>query len=113
MPTNQKQTYYYDYMTRILYIFAKLHPKVSYVQGMNELVAPLFYLLNGVGQKEGIIQESACFFMFNNIMSDVVELHMQDYSSHQDGLSARLNLIQNMLSALDPETAQRLHAMRI
>ena len=42
----QKKTYRYDYMTRILYIYAKLNPKIQYVQGMNEILAPIFYLVN-------------------------------------------------------------------
>lgn len=33
-------------MTRILYIYSKLNPKIQYVQGMNEILAPIFYLVN-------------------------------------------------------------------
>lgn len=31
----QRKTYRYDYMSRILYIYAKLNPRIQYVQGMN------------------------------------------------------------------------------
>ena len=31
-------------MSRALFIFAKLNPGLTYVQGMNELYAPLYYL---------------------------------------------------------------------
>jgi hypothetical protein len=31
----QRKTYRYDYMTRILYIYARLNPRIQYVQGMN------------------------------------------------------------------------------
>jgi hypothetical protein len=31
----QRKTYRYDYMSRILYIYAKLNPQIKYVQGMN------------------------------------------------------------------------------
>lgn len=30
-----RKTYRYDYMTRILFIFAKVNPRAQYVQGMN------------------------------------------------------------------------------
>lgn len=33
-------------MSRILFIYAKLNPKILYVQGMNEILAPIFYLSN-------------------------------------------------------------------
>lgn len=42
----QRKTYRYDYMSRILFIYAKLNPKAAYVQGMNEVLAPIFYLVN-------------------------------------------------------------------
>lgn len=57
-------------MTRILFVFARLNPKVAYVQGMNELLAPIFYLVNS-GERQSI-QEATCFFMFNNVMSDIL-----------------------------------------
>lgn len=42
----QRKTYRYDYISRILYVYAKLNPKIQYVQGMNEILAPIFYLVN-------------------------------------------------------------------
>ena len=30
-----RKTYRFDYMTRILFIFAKVNPRAQYVQGMN------------------------------------------------------------------------------
>lgn len=48
----QRKTYRYDYMSRILYVYAKLNPKILYVQGMNEILAPIFYLVN-VGKSPG------------------------------------------------------------
>lgn len=57
-------------MTRILFIYAKLYPKAGYVQGMNEVLAPIFYLVNA--RKKNMIDEPACFFMFNNVMTDLI-----------------------------------------
>jgi Rab-GTPase-TBC domain len=42
-------------MCRALFIFAKLNPGLTYVQGMNELYAPLYYLCaheSGAGDAE-------------------------------------------------------------
>lgn len=66
----QRKTYRYDYMTRILFIFAKANPKAEYVQGMNEVLAPIFFMVNS--KKKGKIDEAACFFMFNNVMADLI-----------------------------------------
>lgn len=45
-------------LKRILFIFAKLNPGIRYVQGMNEVLAPLYYVFktdidefNSVGQQ--------------------------------------------------------------
>jgi hypothetical protein len=32
-----------DVIARILFIYAKLNPGVKYVQGMNEVLAPIYY----------------------------------------------------------------------
>ena len=71
----QRKTYRYDYMTRILFIFAKANPKVQYAQGMNQALAPRYYLLNN--RKNDVVKEEAAyFFMFNNVMSDLMELNI-------------------------------------
>lgn len=36
--------YLQEALRRILIIFAKLNPGIRYVQGMNEVLAPLFYV---------------------------------------------------------------------
>lgn len=64
-------------MTRILYIYAKLNPRIEYVQGMNEILAPIFYLVNA-GKSSSFVEEASCFFMFNSAISDILELHIKD-----------------------------------
>lgn len=36
--------YFQEALRNILIVFAKLNPGIRYVQGMNELLAPLFYV---------------------------------------------------------------------
>ena len=36
---------HWEAIERLLFIYAKLNPAISYVQGMNELIAPLYYVL--------------------------------------------------------------------
>ena len=58
-------------MGRILFVYSKLNPKIKYVQGMNEILAPIFYLVNGHKPKEEQ-EEVSCFFMLNNAMSTII-----------------------------------------
>jgi len=85
-------------MTRILFIFARLNPKVLYVQGMNEILAPIFYILNASYPFEKI-QEAACFYMFNNIMTDLMEVHIKDFGKKENSIHERMKIINTMLLA--------------
>jgi Rab-GTPase-TBC domain len=35
---------HWEAIERVLFIYAKLNPAIGYVQGMNELIAPLYYV---------------------------------------------------------------------
>jgi hypothetical protein len=72
----QRKTYRYDYMTRILYLYAKLNPHVRYVQGMNEILAPIFYIVNNGKINE--LEEASVFFMYNNAITDIIDLHIKE-----------------------------------
>jgi hypothetical protein len=83
-------------MTRILYIYSKLNPKIQYVQGMNEILAPIFYLVN-VTKPAHRIEEASCFFMFNNAICDILELHIKDLDKSKNGIFGKLNEVNEML----------------
>lgn len=83
-------------MTRILYVYARLNPKIQYVQGMNEILAPIFYLVN-INKPVSLIEEASCFFMFNNAISDIIELHIKDLDKSRSGIYGKLNEVNEML----------------
>lgn len=92
-------------LERILFVFAKLNKGIGYVQGLNELLAPIFYVVatsssssnnnsNNNGEKEtsssssGVPEESESlsFFCFTNMMS---QLGLRDcYDRTHDSLSS-------------------------
>ena len=56
-------------MQRALFIYAKLNPGVRYVQGMNELLSPLYYSFRGdAGQAQHA--EADAFFCFVELVSE-------------------------------------------
>jgi TBC1 domain family member 13 len=79
-------------MTRILYIYSRLNPRVQYVQGMNEILAPIFYLVN-INKSAACVDEASCFFMFNNAISDIIDLHIKDLDKSENGIYGRLNSV--------------------
>lgn len=54
---------------RALFIFAKLNPGITYVQGMNEIYAPLYYIFKTEG-KEPSFAEHDAFFCFVDILAE-------------------------------------------
>ena len=58
-------------MKRALFIFAKLNPGLRYVQGMNELLAPLYYHFRlDLDQEAAAHAEADAFFCFMDIISE-------------------------------------------
>jgi TBC1 domain family member 13 len=52
----------YESIKRVLFVYAKLNPGVKYVQGMNELIGALFYVLAAQSPTEQENQEFSELF---------------------------------------------------
>lgn len=95
--------YHWEAVERILFIYAKLNPGVGYVQGMNELLAPLYYVFAKDPHPENqAYAEADAFFVFTILMSDVRDHFVrsldQDASS---GINATLHRMSRRLSWID------------
>jgi TBC1 domain family member 13 len=49
---------YQESLRCILIIFSKLNPSIRYVQGMNEVLAPLFYVFNNDPDTSNLVRVS-------------------------------------------------------
>ncbi|KAI8638456.1 rab-GTPase-TBC domain-containing protein [Parasitella parasitica] len=67
--------YHWEAIERILFIYAKLNPGVGYVQGMNEILAPIYYVFTAKTAEEDpesqAYAEADSFFVFTTLMADV------------------------------------------
>lgn len=62
-----------DVLHRILFIYAKLNPGIKYVQGMNEVLAVIYYCFYEQDSQENrvvddLYTESDAFFAFSSLM---------------------------------------------
>lgn len=77
----------------MLFIYAKLNPGIRYVQGMNEVLAVLYYCFRSFGE-ESIIShrylESDLFFCFNNLMIEIRDGFMRELDREASGISGRV-----------------------
>lgn len=58
-------------MKNILLLFAKLNPEIRYVQGMNEVLAPLYYVLSTDHEEKNSVRN---FFKPHDAMIVVIFL---------------------------------------
>ena len=131
----------YAGLERILFIFAKLNPGIRYVQGMNEILAPIFYVVmneketNAQGneketnvvmnEKETEVEEPAdvyeeqreadAFFCFCNLMGEIRELFIKelDDDSSSNGLKGRMDAFAKILQRCDPPLSTRLEHLQL
>jgi hypothetical protein len=105
----------FNSVRRILFIFGKLNPGVRYVQGMNEIVCTLFYVISSDASLEWSPHaEADTFFCFNRIMSEVRDLFVKHLDHSDSGLHGLIisfrcrlqqhdQILSNHLSSLELE----------
>jgi TBC1 domain family member 13 len=53
-------------MRNILLLFAKMNPAIGYVQGMNEVLAPLYYVFRtDPNEYNGVSSNHLCCFIYS------------------------------------------------
>ena len=96
---NDKQTC----MARALFVYAKLNPGIRYVQGMNELYAPLFYVFRTAPScARDVDAEADAFFCFSTLMGEFRDHYCKQLDNSDVGVKATLARLDQMLEARDP-----------
>ena len=81
-----------DAMARVLFIYAQLNKGIKYVQGMNEVLAVLYYCFWKFGN-EAVISteylESDLFFCFSNLMAELKDGFLRDLDKEKSGINGK------------------------
>lgn len=81
-------------MQRLLFVFSKLNPGLEYVQGMNDLIAPLYMVFKDEPAEEADAHhaEADTFFCFVNLltMSEMRDLYCKSLDRSATGVKAVL-----------------------
>jgi len=121
-----------DVMGRILYIYAKLNSDIGYVQGMNEILAPIYYcffseeenslIYPGMDdidiQKEHDYQfivdvEADAFWTFSSLMEDLKLLYIKDKDKESGGIFDKLSTLSEMLKIVDKDLFNHFHKIKL
>lgn len=55
---------HWEVVQRILFLYAKLNPGLGYVQGMNEIIGPIYYVLASDPSSENRSKSFTHFYQF-------------------------------------------------
>lgn len=94
-----------DVLCRILYIFAKLNPDIQYVQGMNEILAPIYYCFSfdaSCPQSSSDL-EADTFWAFSFLMDDIKTLFMRNKDDSKEGIFKKIEKLKDLIKVVDKD----------
>ncbi|KAA8584678.1 hypothetical protein FQN60_008463 [Etheostoma spectabile] len=78
---------HWEVVERILFIYAKLNPGIAYVQGMNEIVGPIYYTFATDPNNQW---KADTFFCFTNLMSENRDNFIKSLDDSQCGITYKM-----------------------
>jgi len=107
-------TRHYRALHRSLFIYAKLNPGIRYVQGMNEIYAPIYYVLaNDQNPESREHAERDAFFCFVHLMSDIRDHFCESLDHSESGIKGSLSQMMSILKSVDHELWENLKSKQI
>ena len=101
-------------MNRILFIYAKMHQDVCYVQGMNDLLAPIYYCFSIDNNPDNINYiEADSYITFEKLMDIIKNIYIRKLDNEPGGVYFRLNEISTLLKIADYELYLHLKRNKI
>ena len=91
-----------DVLGRILYIYSKLNKDVNYVQGMNEILAPIYYcyVIGETGESSDSIEADA-FWSFSILMDGIKEMFIKEKDNDKGGIFNKIEIFEKLIEKLD------------
>ena len=95
----------YDIMRRILFIYAKQHPEINYIQGMNEIIAVIYYIFENDDNPFMInYTESDSYYTFEILLEEIKQVFIMDNVNYsQLFISQQITFIKKLLEKIDLE----------
>jgi hypothetical protein len=101
-------------MSRILFIFAKMNPKIKYVQGFNEICATLYYVFaNDVYNNWNKYAEEDTYYCFTLLINEIRDLYISEKDGTIDGMIGNLEYVDKLLKRYDVNLFNMLQSMKL
>ena len=91
-------------MCRILFLYAKKYPEVRYVQGMNEILAPIYYCFSNDQNPYFYLHlEEDSFICFEKIMNEIQDIFIRNKDNTDSGIHTRIKELNRLLKLVDKQ----------
>ena len=97
----------WEVVERMLFIYAKLNPGQGYVQGMNEIIGPIYYILAS-NEEHAEYAEADCFWCFTALMSEIRDFFIKSLDESENGIRGMMNKLSQLLEKKDIDVFNRL-----
>lgn len=98
-----------DIMARILFIYGKKYPEVRYVQGMNEILAPILYCFSNDQNPYFYMHiEEDTYNCFENLMNEIKDIFIRKRDNTETGIQTRLKNLMLIIKFFDWELFNHL-----
>eukprot|EP00729_Bicosta_minor_P012756 gene12756-2030_t len=95
--------FHWEVIERILFVYAKLNPGIGYIQGMNEILGPLYYVMASNPDEEWRKHAEAdtchCFIL---LLTDFRDNFVKSLDDSDMGIGATLARLEQMVKVHDP-----------
>ncbi|KAH9360035.1 hypothetical protein HPB48_018481 [Haemaphysalis longicornis] len=108
------QEAHWEVVERILFLYAKLNPGLGYVQGMNEIIGPIYYTLVSDPDPEWRRHaEADCFFCFTGLMSEIRDFFIKTLDESSSGIGAMMERLMQLLRRRDDRLYGHLRQLQV
>lgn len=97
----------WEVVERMLFIYAKLNSGQGYVQGMNEIIGPIYYVFS-TNDEHAEFAEADCFWCFTALMGEIRDFFIKSLDESATGIREMMNKLSNMLEKKDINVFNRL-----
>ncbi|KAE8748700.1 hypothetical protein FOCC_FOCC004503 [Frankliniella occidentalis] len=105
---------HWEVVERILFLYAKLNPGQGYVQGMNEIVGPIYYCFASNPDAEWRKHaEADCFFCFTNLMAEIRDFFIKSLDEAECGINNMMSKLSDQLRQCDQPVYSRLQQLEL
>jgi hypothetical protein len=112
---NNKKETNCDILRRMLFIYAKKYPEISYVQGLNLIIANIFYAFSmDENPYFNMFAEEDSFYCFGLLINNYFkDIYNQEKDRSEKGIRSIINYIKYLLNIIDRELFYNLNNMKI